>query len=136
MTCFLVCRVSSFFSFLEEINVILGAIAPKGQTQVSVTVTYVVGILSSGLKKYALLKPPRAPRSGSRGLTTALASAPSSPGLSAAHKHSKAWIGIQKDSCWYKAEGFSQDTEARVPDNPMEHMVNGLLKWKEGKGFL
>lgn len=113
---------------------ILRAIAPKGQTQVSVTVTYVVGILSSGLKN--LLKPPRAPRSGSRGLTTALASAPSSPGLSAARKHSKARIGIQKDSCWYKAEGFSQDTEARVPDNPMEHMVNGLLKWKEGKGFL
>lgn len=35
---------------------ILGAIAPKGQTQVSVTVTYVIGIVSSGLKKYALFE--------------------------------------------------------------------------------
>lgn len=43
---------------------ILGAVAPKGQIQVSVTVTYIIGILSSGLTKYALLKPPRAPRSG------------------------------------------------------------------------
>lgn len=95
----MLCYISlCFFSFLEKLEVIVGAVTPKGHIPVSVMVTYVIGTASSGLPKS-----PRAPCGGRRGLIAKHRC------LSRflEYKHSKSEMDIQTDSCLYKPKGVS-----------------------------